>query len=166
MILVFWQAFGCPGEDGYWSKGTFRSPDFRNRRQMIPNLGDPPVQKGFSGGPVFLDEQDLVTVGMVVAIYPQHQNRSAFMLPTDMLKNAIGIADTVVLSEYLSSARQIIWSTIKQVYQKCLPEIWDPKEPEKLVDILHDLAQNVPDAEDGNGQVYSGLSWFIAGTIN
>ena len=160
-----WQAFGCPGEDGYWSRGTFRPPDFRYRRQLIPNSEDPPVQKGFSGTPVFLDAQGDEFVGMVVAIYPQHQNRAAFMLPIEILTKAVRQADVNALAAYLESAG-MPWQRILDIYRQCLPKTgWEEATPDNLRDLLLDLAENVPDIDDSTGRYVSALSLFVAGLI-
>src|SRR5205814_5112045 len=78
--------FGFPErlDQGGYSSGVLRGPNATGRVQMIFNQSDLPVEKGFSGAPVW-DFRLEGAVGMVALGYKTESLAVAFMIPTRIL---------------------------------------------------------------------------------
>jgi V8-like Glu-specific endopeptidase len=131
-----WQVFGFATDAGYWSKGTFRPPNIFGWVQMNPNDGEDRILEGFSGSPVW-HENNADVIGMVVAIVPKMGHRATFMIPSEFLRPALNYADAATLLDYLDASSDKLLPTMRTVYHKCLPDLWEQPEPENLADILN-----------------------------
>ena len=157
-----WQAFGFPKGGSCWSGGTFRPINEHGWRQMNITSEDAKVEKGFSGTPVWHGSHSTV-IGMLVArTSGGYGNRPAFMLPSNLLKLAIGVADAEVLFDYLSSDFEALLPIARQAYQHCLPSVWGEPKPKFLKEILESLGKDIPDINVEEGESYSALTVFVA----
>ncbi|MEA5597384.1 trypsin-like peptidase domain-containing protein [Rivularia sp. UHCC 0363] len=137
-------AFGFPqGHDsGIWASGELldqRGDDGWVQIEAIKAQGYP-VLPGFSGSPVW-DEKNGGIVGMTVAAEKKRaEAQIAFLIPTEILANAI---EALSLIELLSPYYSTIESKVRQAFNACCPKGWPCPMPETLATIVAEL-QDMP----------------------
>ena len=139
--------FGFPQghNSGIWASGELkeqRGDDGWVQIEAIRAEGYP-VLPGFSGSPVW-DENAGGIVGMTVAAEKKRtEARTAFMIPTEILANAI---EELSLIEILSSATVPIERSIREAFKACCPRGWSRPMPEAPAAIVAEL-QEMPQGD-------------------
>jgi vWA-MoxR associated protein C-terminal domain/Trypsin-like peptidase domain/vWA-MoxR associated protein middle region (VMAP-M) 1 len=102
-----------------------------------------PVLPGFSGSPVW-DEQEGGIVGMTVAAERKRtEARAAFMIPTAILADAI---EALSLIELLSPYYNIVQQPVRTVFNACCPPGWSRSLPKTLPAVITEL-QEMPQGD-------------------
>lgn len=130
-------------DSGVWASGELkeqRGDDGWVQLEAIRAEGYP-VLPGFSGSPVW-DEQEGGIVGMTVAAEKQRSEaRTAFMIPTEILANAI---EALSLIEILTPSYHLIDRSIQTAFIACCPKGWSSPLPTTLPAIVTELQHMLP----------------------
>ena len=137
--------FGFPQghNSGVWASGELQGPRGDDGWVQIEAVRAEgyPVLPGFSGSPVW-DEAEGGIVGMTVAAEKKRtEARTAFMIPTEILANAI---EALSLIEILSGTARSIEQPIKAAFKACCPKGWTGPMPESLAAIVVELQEMPP----------------------
>ena len=139
--------FGFPKgvDDGIWVTGVLRDRNGAGLVQMdaIAAEGGRSVEKGFSGAPVW-DEDQAGVVGMAIAAEKRRDDvSSAFMIPQSTLtRYALTPLAQQQLLALLPSAGADLTDLIKTIYTRLCPAGWRPGQPAptEVSAMVHDLA--------------------------
>ena len=125
-----------------WSTGILRGPTGEGWIQFDSLMSqDRPVEKGFSGAPIW-DDQLKSVVGMAVAAEKQRQSvTSAYMMPKGLLRSPLSWLQRQTLLDILHPVENKLVSAIQLAYGLCRsPNALKPRQ-QGLVSILDDLSR-------------------------
>jgi hypothetical protein len=138
--------FGFPKDfdDGIWVTGKLRDRNAAGLVQMdaIAGAGGRPVEKGFSGAPIW-DESLQAVVGMAIAAEKRRETvTAAFMTPhATLAEYAIAPLETQQLTNLLNAAMPDAEAFAQAVHSRLRPTDWQPGQPQPtaLKAVLQDL---------------------------
>ena len=146
--------FGFPqGHDrGIWATGIFRGPNDKGWIQFDSLMSeDRPVEKGFSGSPIW-DKTLNAVVGMAVAAEKRREAvNSAFMIPKNLLRNPLNYIRQQTFLDILQDHKASPRNWVQQAYGLCRsPNAITPVQQDfpKIVDELANAAAGAEQEED------------------
>ncbi|MDV3351753.1 trypsin-like peptidase domain-containing protein [Leptothoe sp. LEGE 181152] len=114
--------FGFPqGHDrGIWATGVFRGPNDKGWIQFDSLMSeDRPVEKGFSGAPIW-DQALKAVVGMAVAAEKRRESvNSAYMIPQELLRRPLNYIRQQTLLDIFQDYESIPGNVIQFAYGLC-----------------------------------------------
>lgn len=156
------ETFGFPrnGDSGRWVNGVLSGPNARQWVQM-EITSEFPIERGFSGAPVW--DKDLgKVVGMLVAAESdQEETQVAYMIPLDVLSQALNELPSIALLNILVRYEASISDNLAVAYARACPAGWTRVIPKILSKKLSDL-DDMPLDQKG----YSPMLKFVAALVS
>ncbi|MEM1240394.1 MAG: trypsin-like peptidase domain-containing protein [Cyanobacteria bacterium P01_H01_bin.26] len=156
--------FGFPqGHDrGIWATGIFRGPNDQGWIQFDSLMSeDRPVEKGFSGAPIW-DKTLNAVVGMAVAAEKRRESvTSAFMIPRELLRKPLNYICQQTLLDILQDREAILLDSIQKGYGLCR----SPNATTPVRQKVHDIVDDLANATAGAQQEEDKLVQFVAALV-
>ncbi|MGD1854675.1 MAG: trypsin-like peptidase domain-containing protein [Leptolyngbyaceae cyanobacterium] len=156
--------FGFPqGHDrGIWATGVFRGPNAQGWIQFDSLMSeDRPVEKGFSGAPIW-DKTLNAVVGMAVAAEKRRESvTSAFMIPKELLRKPLNYICKQTLLDILQDYGAILSDWIQRSYGLCRAQ----NAINSIQKTVHDIVDELANATAGAHQEEDKLVQFVAALV-
>ncbi len=148
------------GDRGRWVRGVLSGPNAMQCVQM-EITSQFQIERGFSGAPVWDNNLGKVVGMLVAAERDQEETRVAYMIPLNVLSQALNELPSIALLNILVPYGESINDNLADAYYKARPAGWTRAIPQILSKKITDLDDMQPDQKG-----YSPTLKFVAALIS